>query len=35
MTSYVENETNKEFPFAVEEVVQNVAGAVLAMEPIR
>lgn len=32
MTSYVENETNKEFPFAVEEVVQNVAGAVLAME---
>lgn len=32
MTSYVENETGKELPFAVEEVFRQVAEAVLAME---
>lgn len=32
MTSYVENETGKVFPFAIEEVFGKVAGAALAME---
>lgn len=32
MTSYVENETDKEFSFEVEDVVKKVAEAVLTME---
>ena len=32
MTSYVENETDKKFDFAVEEVVEKVARTVLEME---
>lgn len=32
MTSYVENETDKAFPFDIEEVFQKVAGAVLMTE---
>ncbi len=32
MTSYVENETDRQFPFAVEEVFEQVMEAVLSME---
>ncbi|MCM1144339.1 MAG: rRNA maturation RNase YbeY [Blautia sp.] len=32
MTFYVENETGKEFPFSVQELVEKVANAVLDME---
>lgn len=32
MTFYVENNTEKEFPFSIEEIFEKVAGAVLEME---
>ena len=35
MTFYVENNTEREFSFSIEEVFQNVAEAVLEMEACR
>ncbi len=32
MTSYVENETKKEFPFDVQELLEKIADVVLEME---